>query len=84
MIKFIADYHKLGIGFIFKTCKSCGNLKIIITRELEYDYDNDIQGGLVAQTCVNSEDFKDEEKILFELTNLINQLLKIDPNELRS
>jgi hypothetical protein len=79
MINFIADYHKLGIGFIFRECNDCGLLKIILIRTIQI---KDRKDALVASTCVKAEIFKQEDVLMIELAILIDQLLDMDPDEL--
>lgn len=73
MIKFIADYHKLGIGFSFRLYGNCGNLKVIITY-----FNEETNATLVGESCVNSEEFKNEEKLLNELTVIIKDMMDIN------
>lgn len=81
MIKFIADYYKLGIRFSFRECENCGMIRIVLVRELKIN--NNISDFLIANTCVEPELFKDEEKLIIELTNVITNMFKINPDELQ-
>jgi hypothetical protein len=79
MINFIGDYYKLGISFTFEQCENCDNIKITLQRKI---IKKDISHVLEVTTCVKDIIFKDKEKLIIELTDVIKCLLDIDPNEL--
>lgn len=71
MIKFILDYSKLDITFRFTRCENCGLIKITIIKNFE-------NGFLSGVTCVSDENFIDEDFILKEISEIIENLIKID------
>lgn len=69
MINFIHDYSKIGIGFSFRECPDCGNIRVVLTKECVESH-----GLLVARTCVNEKLFKNEDLLIAELANCIKEL----------
>ena len=75
MIKFILDFSKLGVSFKFERCENCGLIKILISKSTE------ISEGVFsinnARTCVNDENFIDEDLMIKEMADVVENLTNI-------
>ena len=68
MNNFIKDYVHIGIGFIFRQCPDCGNIRITLSK------DEGNNSFYIGNTCISKEAFEDEDMLLAHLAEFIKEL----------